>query len=164
MATKPKNDGRRLICENRRARHDYEFSERIEAGLVLKGSEVKSLRNGKASLSDAYARMEGDELFLFNSHIEEYAPASYQNHDPKRPRKLLMHRHEIDKLGGRLKEKGLALIPLSIYFKEGFAKVELGLGRGKREYEKDQTQKEREVSREIARSVRSREVEKRSKR
>lgn len=159
--SKPQKDDRKLICENRKARHDYEFLQVLEAGISLVGSEVKSLRDGRANLSDAYARSENGEIFLFNAQIEPYGPASYQNHEPRRTRKLLLHRQEIDKLTGRTQEKGLALIPLSMYFKNGFAKVELGLGRGKREYEKDETKREREVSREIARSVRSKEVQKR---
>jgi SsrA-binding protein len=160
MSKKP-SDGRRIICENRKARFEYELGQRIEAGIVLQGSEVKSLRNGKASLSDAYARLEGDEMFLFQAHIDEYAPASYQNHDPKRPRKLLLKREELDKLSHKLRDKGAALIPLMLYFQDAFAKVELALAQGKREYQKDETQRERELSREIARSVRSREIEKR---
>lgn len=160
MSKTPKN-GRQIICENRRARREYEFSDTIEAGIVLVGSEVKSLREGRASLSDAYARIENGEAFLFNAHIDEYAPASRLNHDPKRKRKLLLHRYEIERLGSKTKEKGLSLIPLSMYFKDGLAKVELGLGRGKREFEKDETQKERQISRDIARQVRSRELMKR---
>ena len=152
---------RRLICENRKAYHNYEFIQNFEAGLCLVGSEVKSLRDSRANLSDAYAQAENGEVFLFNMQIEEYGPASYQNHAPRRPRKLLLHHDEIERIAYKLREKGLALIPLSVYFKEGRAKVELGLGRGKREYEKDETRRERDVSREIARSVRSTEVKKR---
>lgn len=158
---KPDKDPRRIICENRKARFEYEILSRYEAGLVLQGSEVKSLRDGRANLSDAYAKLEQGELFLMQSHIDEYAPASYNQHDPKRPRKLLLHREEIDKLSHKLREKGLSLIPLALYFKEGIAKVELGLSRGKREFQKDETLRERNLTREIARSVRSREIEKR---
>jgi SsrA-binding protein len=151
----------RLICENRKAYHNYEFLQKIEAGICLVGTEVKSLRDGRANLADAYALEENGEIFIYNMQIEEYGPASFQNHAPRRTRKLLLHREEIDKLANKLHEKGLALIPLSVYFKGGRAKVELGLGRGKREYEKDETLRERNISRDIARSVRATEVKKR---
>jgi SsrA-binding protein len=157
----PNKEYKKLICENRKAYHNYTFIQKIEAGVRLVGSEVKSAWEGRANLADAYALIEKGEVFMHNSQIEQYGPAGVQNHEPRRTRKLLLHRDEIDRLEGKLHEKGLSLIPLSLYFRNGKIKVELGLGRGKREYEKDETRKERDVTRDIQRSVRSIEVKKR---
>jgi len=144
----------RDVAVNRRARHDYFIEESIEAGLVLTGSEVKSLRAGKANLKDSYARIDRGEAWLANAHISEYAPASQFGHDPTRKRKLLLHAKEIDRLTGKVKEKGLTLVPLRMYFKHGRAKVELGLGRGKKQYDKRESIKERESGREMDRALR----------
>jgi len=146
----------RDITVNRRARHDYHIEETIEAGLVLTGSEVKSLRAGKAQLKDSYGRISKGEVWLFNAHISEYAAAAQFGHDPIRSRKLLLHRREIDRLAGKVKERGLTLIPLRLYFRKGRAKVELGLGRGKKLYDKRASIKERETRREVDRAMRSR--------
>jgi len=158
MPAKPqspdRDGGEKVITVNRRARHDYFIEETFEAGLVLSGSEVKSLRDGKVVLKDSYGRLNRGELWLSNAHINEYSPASRFGHDPVRSRKLLMHRTEIDRLAGKMKEKGLALIPLRLYFKRGRAKVELGLARGKKLYDKRATIKERETKRELDRVMR----------
>src|SRR5262245_37905122 len=126
----------RDIAVNRKARHDYFIEESIEAGLMLTGSEVKSLRAGKAQLKDSYGRIKDGEIWLFNAHISEYAPSAQFGHDPTRSRKLLLHKREIDRLAGRVKERGLTLVPLRIYFRHGYAKVEIGLGRGKKHFDK----------------------------
>jgi SsrA-binding protein len=146
----------KTIAVNRKARHDYFIDETFEAGLVLTGSEVKSLRDGRANLRDSFARFHGADLVLMNVHISPYDPASRANHDPTRSRRLLMHRRELDRLMGKLREKGLTVVPLRLYFNErGRAKVELGLAHGKRQYDKRQTIKEREARRETARALRS---------
>lgn len=144
-------DGRKIISTNRRAFHDYEILDRWEAGLVLRGSEVKSLREGNVKLADAFARVERGELILRNFHIPQYKGASWANHDPDRPKKLLVHKRELRRLVGATQEKGLTLIPLSLYFRRGFAKVELGLARGKRLYDKREAIKKREAEREMRR-------------
>ena len=141
------------ITVNRRARHDYHIDATLEAGLVLTGSEVKSLRAGKAQLKDSHAQIRRGEIWLINAHISEYGPSAQFGHEPTRARKLLLHRGEIDRLTGKLKEKGLALIPLRLYFKRGRAKVELGLGRGKKLYDKRESIKERETRREMDRAL-----------
>lgn len=146
-----------LVASNRRALHDYEILEKVEAGLVLLGPEVKSLREGRANLSDAYAVLRRGEAYLVNAHVSPYAQASRENPDPRRERKLLLNRSEIQRLAGKVAERGLTLVPLSLYFKNGRAKVELGLARGKRVYDKRQTLKRREQEREIERAVRDRE-------
>ena len=143
--------GRKIIASNRKARHDYTILDTIEAGIALTGTEVKSLRSGWASLVDGFATITDDELWLRNVHIAEYAEGTWTNHAPRRVRKLLLHRMEIDRLAGKLKEGGLALIPLSMYFKEGRVKVELGLGRGKKSYDKRQDMAKRDADRELAR-------------
>ena len=143
----------RDISVNRRAFHDYAIGERYEAGLVLTGSEVKSLRAGRANLQDAYARFFGDELFLVGAHISPYAPASQFGHDPVRSRKLLLHRQEIDRLRARIQERGLTLVPLRLYWEKGRAKAELGLGRGKKLHDKRATIQERTERREIDRAM-----------
>jgi len=146
----------RAIATNRRARFEYEILERFEAGLVLVGPEVKSLREGKASLAEAYAVVRRGEVWLLNLHIPPYGPASRENPNTRRERKLLLHRAEIEKLSGKVAERGLTLVPLSIYFKDGRAKVELGLARGKRRHDKRETIRKRETDRELARAVRGR--------
>jgi len=154
MAKPGQSDGEKIITINRRARHDYFIEESIEAGLVLTGSEVKSLRAGKANLKDSYARIDRGEAWLANAHISEYGPASQFGHEPTRKRKLLLHGKEIDRLAGKTKERGLTLVPLRLYFKNGRAKVELGLGRGKKQYDKRESIKERESGREMDRAMR----------
>lgn len=144
----------RDIAVNRRARHEYFIEESHEAGIVLSGSEVKSLRAGKAQLKDSYAQIKHGEIWLLNAHISEYAAAAQFGHEPTRARKLLLHRREIDRLTGKVKEQGLTLIPLRLYFKHGHAKVELGLARGKKLYDKRASIKERETRREVDRAMR----------
>jgi len=144
-------DDRKIIGRNRRALHDYAVFEKYQCGIVLKGSEVKSLREGRATLSDAYGEVRDGEVWLVDCHISEYPQASIFNHKPKRNRKLLLRRQEIKKLYARVNEKGFTLIPLSIYFLNGLAKVELAVCRGKRKYEKRETIKKKEIKREIKR-------------
>ncbi len=146
------NPGDRTVATNRRARHDYAIEESFEAGLVLTGPEVKSLRAGRASLADAYARVRDEQVWLENLHIPPYEMSDRRGYDPTRPRKVLLHREEIRRLVGKTAERGLALVPLKIYFTRGLAKVELGLGRGKRRFEKRQAIAEREHRREIERA------------
>ena len=146
----------RAIATNRRARFEYEILDTWEAGLALLGPEVKALRTGKANLSDAYATVRRGEAFLVNAHISPYEKAGRDNADPRRERKLLLHRREIARLQGAVAEKGLTLIPLKLYFKNGRAKVQIGLARGKRKYDKRQTIRRREEEREIQRVVRGR--------
>jgi SsrA-binding protein len=148
-----KESGRKLIAQNRKARHDYHIDEVFEAGLVLMGTEVKSLRAGRASLVDAYARVKDGEVWLENTHIPEYDQGSWTNHEPRRSRKLLLHRAEIGKLIGKTKESGQTLVPLSLYFKDGHAKVEIALARGKKAYDKRQTLAARDAAREMQRTV-----------
>jgi len=146
--------GRKLVAQNRRARHEYEILDTVEAGIVLLGPEVKSLRQGKISLADAYASVRRGELWLLNVHISPYEQAGRENPNPRRERKLLAHRAEISKLAGQVAERGLTLVPLSLYFQDGRAKVELGLARGKRRYDKRQAIRKREEDREIDRVLR----------
>lgn len=146
----------KIVCRKKRARHDYDLGERFEAGMVLTGTEVKSLRLGKANLTDAYARVIEGEVWLLNAHITPYPYAHYGNHDPERRRKLLLHRREIKKLYGRTQERGQSLIPLAIYFKNGRVKVELALAKGRKEYDKRQVLKQRAADREMARAIRRR--------
>lgn len=146
-----------LVASNRRALHDYEILEKVEAGLVLLGPEVKSLREGRANLSDAYAVLRRGEVWLLNAHVSPYDKAGRDNPDPRRERKLLLSRAEIARLGGKVAERGLTLVPLSIYFKNGRAKVELGLARGKRVHDKRESIRRREQEREMDRAVRDRE-------
>ena len=143
----------RDISVNRRAFHDYHIDDRYEAGLVLTGSEVKSLREGRANLKDSYARFFGDELFLVGAHISPYAPASQFGHEPERHRKLLLHREEIERLRTRIQERGLTLIPLRLYWQKGRAKAELGLGRGKKLHDKRESIRERMEKRDIDRAI-----------
>jgi len=144
-----------IVCTNRKAYHDYFIEETYEAGISLLGTEVKSLREGKANLKDSYVIIKGGEAFLLNCHISPYSHGNIQNHEPLRTRKLLLHWHEINKIWGKLSQKGYTLIPLKIYFnKKGKAKVEIGLCKGKRQYEKRETIKEKEAQREIQRHLR----------
>lgn len=146
----------RTVATNRRARHDYAIEETFEAGMVLTGPEVKSLRAGHAVLADAFARVRDGELWVENLHIPRYEMADARSHDETRPRKLLLHRREIDRLLGKTAERGLSLVPIKIYFTRGIAKMELGLGRGKRQFEKRQSLAEREHRREMDRAVAAR--------
>ncbi|MDP6528537.1 MAG: SsrA-binding protein SmpB [Gemmatimonadota bacterium] len=130
------DENNRTITSHKKARHDYHLIERMEAGLSLTGTEVKSLRAGKASLSEAYARIDGSEVFLVGAHIPEYKHGNRENHEPTRKRKLLLHRREIDRIIGKIREKGLTLVPLRLYWKHGRVKVEIALARGKRSYDR----------------------------
>lgn len=141
------------VATNRRASHKYEFVEKLEAGIELVGSEVKSLREGQTQIADAYATIDGGEVWLRGIHIPPYAPASQDNHDPDRPRKLLLHRYEIERLIGRLDRKGLTLVPTRIYFKGSRAKVELALARGKEQRDRRRELRDRDVQREIEREL-----------
>ena len=146
---------RRIVAQNRRARHDYFIDESLEAGIVLNGTEVKSLREGRASLQDSYASEMAGELWLFNAYIPEYRPANRFNHETRRPRKLLVHRREVDRLIGAVQRKGVTLVPLSLYFNHrGLAKVDLGLARGKRMHDKRESERQRDWQREKARLLR----------
>jgi SsrA-binding protein len=147
---------RKVVARNRRARHDYHIDEVVEAGLVLTGTEVKSLRAGRASLTDGFGQVTDGEAWLHGVHIPEYTLGTWTNHEPRRTRKLLMHRKEIDRLAASTRERGLTLIPLSLYFKDGRAKVELGLARGKRSYDKRHDLAERDAAREVDRALRRR--------
>jgi SsrA-binding protein len=149
-------EGVKVIAENRRARFDYAVEDRLEAGLELMGSEVKSLRDGTANLADAYALPKNGELYLLNAHIGVYNPAKLFGHEPTRGRRLLMHRAEIDRWSAKVRERGYSIIPLMLYFKKGRAKVELGLCRGKTHDDRRQDIKERETKREMDRAVRRR--------
>jgi SsrA-binding protein len=144
------------IARNKRARHDYHVLETFEAGLVLQGTEVKSLREGKANISDAYGIVKDGEAFLLNLHISQYERGGYSNHEPARTRKLLLHRKEIRRLIGAVERQGLTLVPLELYFKNGVAKVALALGKGKKLHDKRDTERTRDAEREMARAVRSR--------
>lgn len=150
-----KGDDRKMIARNRRATFDFEILDTVEAGLVLVGPEVKSLRDGKANLSDSYATIRSGEVFLVNAHISPYRQAGRENPDPRRERKLLLHRSEIERWRGKVAERGLTLVPLSLYFQGGRAKVEIGLARGKRRGDKRQAIREREVKREMDRAIRN---------
>lgn len=141
----------KIIADNKKARFDYEIIEKFEAGLVLTGSEVKSLREGAVNLKDSYVVFRNGEAFLQNAHISEYRASSYNNHTPERLRKLLLHRTEIDKIMGRVQERSLSCVPLKIYFKQGRVKVELGLGRGKKQHDKRESLKQKASDRELAR-------------
>ncbi len=152
MSKKPREDGRKIVASNRRARHDFDILETFECGIALVGSEVKSLRAGQAQLKDSYAEIRGGEVWLENAHIAPYQFARGGGHDPERSRKLLLHRREIERLIGKVNEAGLTLIPLSIYFSGGLAKVELALAKGRRTIDKRYRIKEREVKREMERA------------
>jgi SsrA-binding protein len=148
--------GKKVIASNRRARHEYAIEDVVEAGLVLTGTEVKSLRAGRATLTDGYGEITGSEAWLHGVHIPEYTQGTWTNHEPRRTRKLLLHRKEIDRLASSIKERGLTLVPLSLYFKDGRAKIELGLGRGKRTYDKRHELAKRDAAREVERELRRR--------
>jgi SsrA-binding protein len=152
-AKKEGDDGLRLICRNRRAFHEYEIFDTLECGLVLTGTEVKSLRDGAGSLEEAYARIQDGELWLLGSDIPEYAMGNMFNHKPKRPRKLLLHRREIAKFAGKASQQGFTLVPLRMYFKNGKAKVEVAVARGKKLYDKRQSERKSEVQKEIRRRM-----------
>jgi SsrA-binding protein len=152
----PKEQGTQVIARNRRARHDYHIEDTVEAGLVLTGTEVKSLRAGRASLTEAFAQVTGDELWLHGLHIPEYTQGTWNNHDPRRTRKLLLHRKEIDRLASEVAERGFTIVPLSLYFSGGRAKVELALARGKRTYDKRHDLAQRDAAREVDRALRRR--------
>jgi SsrA-binding protein len=154
MKNDPKT-GRKIVADNRKARYHYEITDTYEAGIALTGTEVKSLRSGKATIGEAYAGPSGEEFFLFNAYIPEYLQANRFNHETKRPRRLLLHKRQIDKLIGATQREGFTVIPLRIYFNEqGRAKVELGLGRGKKLHDKRETEKERTWNREKSRLLR----------
>ena len=146
----------KVVCQNRKAFHDYHIEDTIEAGIALLGTEVKSLREGKASLKESYVMIKEGEAFLLNCHINPYTHGNRMNHDPLRTRKLLLHKKELNSLAGKATEKGFTLIPLKIYFKDSFAKVEIGLAKGKRLFEKRETIKTREARREIERAMKTR--------
>jgi SsrA-binding protein len=146
-----KEEGTKQVARNRKAYHDYEVLEEVEAGLVLRGTEVKSLRNGQLTLGDAYARFIHGELYLVNAHIPEYKMGGYTNHEPLRPRKLLLKKSEVAKLSQRIEEKGLTVVPLAVYFKRGYAKTKLGICRGKKSYDKRAAIAKRDAARSIQR-------------
>ncbi|GAB2446557.1 SsrA-binding protein SmpB [Streptosporangium sandarakinum] len=152
----PRETGRKAIAQNKRAWHDYHIEETFEAGLVLQGTEVKSLRLGRASLVDGYATIKDGEAWLINVHIPEYTMGTWTNHAARRTRKLLLHRKELDKLAAKTKEGGLTLVPLALYFKDGKAKIEIGLAKGKKDWDKRQTLAEQQAKREMARALRHR--------
>ncbi|MBN6034257.1 MULTISPECIES: SsrA-binding protein SmpB [unclassified Amycolatopsis] len=149
----PKERGHKVIVSNRKARHDYSILDTYEAGLVLVGTEVKSLRDGKASLADAFATVDDGEVWLRNVHIPEYVQGTWTNHMPRRTRKLLLHKGEIEKLIGKTKESGLSLVPLSMYFKDGKVKVELALAKGKKAWDKRQDLAKRDADREVRKAM-----------
>jgi SsrA-binding protein len=156
MMAKPKKangDGTKTVATNRKARHDYFVEDSYEAGLVLTGTEIKSIRAGRVNLRDSFVVIKEGELWMLNTHIAPYDRGTYANHDPRRPRKLLMHRREINRIAGKLQEKGFTLVPLRLYLKNNRAKVELGLVKGKRQYDKRATLREKETRREIDRAV-----------
>ena len=148
-----REQGRKLIVQNRKARHNYDIEDTYEAGIVLTGTEVKSLRAGRASLVDGYAEVRDSEIWLRNVHIPEYDQGSWTNHEPRRSRKLLMRRDEISRLIGKTRERGLTLIPLSLYFKDGYAKVEIALAKGKKTHDKRQALVEKQAKREAERAM-----------
>lgn len=148
--------GEKLICNNKKAYHDYFVEEKLEAGLVLQGTEVKSLRNGKANLNDSFMQVKNGEAFLHNLHISPYEFGNRQNHDPDRHRKLLLHRKEINKLFARIREQGYAAIPLRLYFKNGLVKVEIGLAKGKKLHDKREDMKKKDSHREMSQALKAR--------
>jgi SsrA-binding protein len=161
MPDKPRDNGAREhvyknVALNRRAGHDYEILDRVEAGIALTGSEIKSIREGKISLQEAYARPEHGEMWLHGAHIAQYAPARYFGHEPRRPRRLLLHRAQIRELSRQVEQRGLTLVPLRLYLKDGKAKLELGLARGRKSYDKREAIAKREANREVERALRER--------
>ncbi|WP_321392334.1 SsrA-binding protein SmpB [Emcibacter sp.] len=154
MSKKKENDGRRIIAENRKARHNFFIEEDFEAGIVLLGTEVKSLRQGECNIAESYAEVRNGEVWLINAHIKEYAMGNRFNHDPRRPRKLLLHRRQINKVFAAIQRQGMTLVPLSIYFDDhNRAKIKLGLAKGKKAHDKRQATKERDWNREKARML-----------
>ncbi|MCM3925057.1 SsrA-binding protein SmpB [Frankia sp. AiPs1] len=149
----PKETGRKSIAQNKRARHDYDILDTYEAGLVLRGTEVKALRAGRASLVDGFAQVSEGEIWLHNVHIPEYTEGTWTNHAPRRKRKMLLHRAEIEKLVGQTQEGGLTLVPLALYWKDGRAKIEIALARGRKSYDKRHALAERDAAREISREM-----------
>ncbi|MFY9530492.1 MAG: SsrA-binding protein SmpB [Candidatus Acidiferrales bacterium] len=143
----------KIVAQNRSASYNYTLLDKVEAGLVLVGTEVKTLREGKASLRDAYGEFRGGELWLVNCHIPEYLPGGFRNHNPLRPRKLLLNRREINKFGGQVQQKGMTLVPLKLYFRDGIAKCELALARGKKYHDRRQAEREREAKREASEAM-----------
>jgi SsrA-binding protein len=148
-----KERGQKFIAQNRKARHEYTLEDTYEAGLVLTGTEVKSLRAGRASLVDAFAEISDGEAWLHNAHIPEYSQGTWNNHAPRRKRKLLLNRHEIDKMAQRVHERGLTIVPLAMYFKDGRAKIEIALAKGKKSYDKRQAIATRDAQREATREL-----------
>ena len=159
MKSKVNEQDIKLITQNRKARHDYLILDTIEAGVVLQGTEVKSLRAGRANLKDSYARVEKGEVYLYGMHISPYEQGNRYNHHPRRTRKLLLHRHEIKRLIGKVQEKGLTLVPLRLYFDHGIAKVELALAKGKKQYDRRHAIAERDNQREMQRALKTRYAE-----
>jgi SsrA-binding protein len=153
--TMPKGMGK-VVAQNKKANHDFSIEETFEAGIVLQGTEIKSIRNGRANLKDSYARVEGGEVFLHNMHVSPYEQGNRYNHEPLRTRKLLLHKREIANLIGATKEEGYALVPLKMYLKNGYAKVLIGLGKGKKKYDKREDLKKKEAKRDIERAFRDR--------
>lgn len=154
----PRERGQKLVASNKRARYDYFIDEVYEAGIVLSGTEVKSLREGKASLSDSYALVQEGEVWLENAYIPELTQGSWTNHFPRRRRKLLLEKKEISDLAAKTRESGFTLVPISLYFKDGFAKVEIGLAKGKKSFDKRETLKKKDAEREIQRQTRQKEL------
>ncbi|WP_088227124.1 SsrA-binding protein SmpB [Desulfosporosinus sp. FKB] len=150
------SEGIKVVSENRKAFHDYFIEDRIEAGIILTGTEIKSIRNGRVNLKDSYAHLDNGEIWVYQMHISPYEQGNRFNHDPLRPRKLLLHRSEINKLVGRIQQQGLTLIPTKIYLKRGLAKVELGVAQGKKNYDKRQALAEKESKRDIERALKDR--------
>lgn len=146
----------KVVAQNKKANHDYSIEETFEAGIVLQGTEIKSIRNGRVNLKDSYARIDRGEVFLLNMHVSPYEQGNRYNHDPLRQRKLLLHKREIVKLIGATKEEGYALVPLKMYLKNGYAKVLIGLGKGKKKYDKREDLKKKEAKRDIERAFRER--------
>jgi SsrA-binding protein len=153
---KSKDSAEQLVADNRKAHHDYHLLETFEAGLALRGTEVKAMREGRANLRDSYCRMEGGEAFLMNAHVGQYSHGGYASHDPLRPRKLLLHLDELRKLLGKTTEKGMTIVPLRLYFKHGRVKLAIALAKGKKSYDKRETIKRREAERETRAAVKGR--------
>ncbi len=156
MAANSRQQQSTVIARNRRARHDYQIEDTVEGGLVLTGTEVKSLRSGRASLTDGFAQIQDGEVWLHGVHIPEYTQGTWTNHEPRRPRKVLLHRKEIDRWAAKAAERGLTIVPLALYFKDGRVKVELALARGKRTYDKRHDLAQRDAAREVDRAYRRR--------
>ena len=149
----PREKGRKLIAQNKKALHDYHIGERVEAGMVLTGTEVKSLRAGRASLVDGFATLDHGEIWLRNIHIPEYTQGTWTNHEPRRARKLLLKREEIRRIAGKVKDTGVTLVPLALYFQDGYAKIEIAVARGRKSYDKRQAIAERDSKREAAKAL-----------